>query len=248
MREALKIGLQNVYSSQDISSNTWRIGGTLNQDPPCLLIHLMQNHEPLDVDWNKQAALFSPFFKEGKIHVHLKDFADVSTAFILEPGAGFGDLSHPTTRLCLQELYKNVHNRYVLDIGCGNGVLSIASAYLGAVHVHGIDIDPEAIIHANINKELNNKNNLTFSDAIEPVLSQDDKWIGLMNMTRLEQKTAWSGLKDYHRQIDTLVTSGILLEQHAKYLEWAAENKWDIISVKEEEGWLGFVMKRKQHL
>lgn len=35
--------------------------------------------------------------------------------------------------------------RTVLDIGCGNGVLAIAAALLGASAIVGVDVDPEAI-------------------------------------------------------------------------------------------------------
>lgn len=39
----------------------------------------------------------------------------------------------------------DVADRSVLDAGCGNGILGIAAALLGARRVLGVDIDPEAI-------------------------------------------------------------------------------------------------------
>ena len=65
---------------------------------------------------------------------------------ILDPGMAFGTGSHPTTRLCLEWLERNVSDACsVLDYGCGSGILAIAAARLGAGHVAGVDIDPHAV-------------------------------------------------------------------------------------------------------
>ena len=48
---------------------------------------------------------------------------------ILDPGMAFGTGSHPTTRLCLEWLERNVSaGCTVLDYGCGSGILAIAAA------------------------------------------------------------------------------------------------------------------------
>ena len=65
---------------------------------------------------------------------------------ILDPGLAFGTGSHPTTRLCLQWLDRNLRGgETVLDYGCGSGILAIAAMKLGAADVVGVDIDPQAI-------------------------------------------------------------------------------------------------------
>lgn len=64
----------------------------------------------------------------------------------LDPGLAFGTGSHPTTRLCLQWLDAHVTPGVsVLDYGCGSGILAIAAKKLGAGHVVGVDIDPQAV-------------------------------------------------------------------------------------------------------
>ena len=74
---------------------------------------------------------------------------------ILDPGMAFGTGSHPTTRLCLEWLERNVSTACsVLDYGCGSGILAIAAARLGAGHVAGVDIDPQAVEAANANAEI----------------------------------------------------------------------------------------------
>ncbi|MBS0497611.1 MAG: 50S ribosomal protein L11 methyltransferase [Proteobacteria bacterium] len=65
---------------------------------------------------------------------------------ILDPGLAFGTGSHPTTQLCLRWLDQNLQpDATVVDYGCGSGILAIAALKLGARHVTGIDIDPQAI-------------------------------------------------------------------------------------------------------
>lgn len=64
----------------------------------------------------------------------------------IEPGLAFGTGSHPTTKLCLETLEKYIdENSTVLDIGCGSGILSIASLLLGAKSAFGVDIDSLAV-------------------------------------------------------------------------------------------------------
>ncbi len=65
---------------------------------------------------------------------------------ILDPGLAFGTGSHPTTQLCLGWLDQHLQQGdSVIDYGCGSGILAIAAIKLGADHVTGIDIDPQAI-------------------------------------------------------------------------------------------------------
>ncbi len=64
----------------------------------------------------------------------------------LDPGLAFGTGSHPTTRLCLEWLAREIGpGMSVLDYGCGSGILAVAASMLGADRVVGTDIDPQAI-------------------------------------------------------------------------------------------------------
>ena len=75
---------------------------------------------------------------------------------VLDPGAAFGTGSHPTTRLCLAWLERNVASGdSVLDYGCGSGILGIAALKLGAAHATCVDIDPLALEAARYNSRQN---------------------------------------------------------------------------------------------
>lgn len=77
----------------------------------------------------------------------------------LDPGLAFGTGTHPTTSLCLQWLDgMDCQGRDVLDMGCGSGVLAVAAARLGAAHVDGVDIDPQAVRATQENAQRNGVN------------------------------------------------------------------------------------------
>ncbi len=64
----------------------------------------------------------------------------------LDPGLAFGTGTHPTTALCLRWLDgAKLHGKWMLDYGCGSGILAIAAALLGAESVVAVDYDPQAI-------------------------------------------------------------------------------------------------------
>lgn len=71
----------------------------------------------------------------------------------LDPGMAFGTGSHATTRMCLDLL--DVKGKDVIDVGCGSGILGIASKICGAKSVYMCDIDPQAVEFAKRNAELN---------------------------------------------------------------------------------------------
>jgi ribosomal protein L11 methyltransferase len=75
---------------------------------------------------------------------------------VLDPGAAFGTGSHPTTRLVLAWLEREVRGgETVLDYGCGSGILAIAAMKLGAARATGVDIDPLALAAARYNASAN---------------------------------------------------------------------------------------------
>jgi ribosomal protein L11 methyltransferase len=74
----------------------------------------------------------------------------------LDPGMAFGTGEHPTTRLCLEALEREVRpGERVLDWGTGSGILAIAAARLGAAQVDALDTDPVAVAAASENGRRN---------------------------------------------------------------------------------------------
>lgn len=74
----------------------------------------------------------------------------------LHMGLAFGTGRHPTTRLCLEWVEREMPaGLRVLDYGAGSGVLALAALKLGARHATAIDNEPQALTAAQRNAALN---------------------------------------------------------------------------------------------
>ncbi len=77
----------------------------------------------------------------------LDEAVDAPCLIELDPGLAFGTGTHPTTALCLEWLDNaSLPGKFVVDYGCGSGVLAIAALKLGAAAALAVDIDPQALI------------------------------------------------------------------------------------------------------
>jgi ribosomal protein L11 methyltransferase len=102
-----------------------------------------------DQDWVRASqAQFEPL-EVGKrlwIGPSWREPARGRVAVRIDPGLAFGTGSHPTTKLILTYLEKDLKpGARVLDYGCGSGILAIAAAKLGAAQVDAVDLDPQAL-------------------------------------------------------------------------------------------------------
>jgi ribosomal protein L11 methyltransferase len=108
-----------------------------------------------DEDWVRRTqAQFAPL-EVGRLWIgaswHTPPAAG-KTVVRLDPGLAFGTGSHPTTRLMLEYLERELQgSQSVLDYGCGSGILAIAAAKLGARRVAAVDVDEQAVATAREN-------------------------------------------------------------------------------------------------
>ena len=73
------------------------------------------------------------------------DLSENRLPVLLDPGMIFGTGAHASTQMCMAALEHILHGgEYVVDLGCGSGILSIAALRLGADRAVGVDIDPLA--------------------------------------------------------------------------------------------------------
>jgi len=231
--ELEKKGLRDAFVIEDDSIGEIFIGGhskKLIETKKTVLVE----EKKAEVDWNEQWSLFAENFSEGKAHIELGE-----KTLLLTPGAGFGDLSHPTTYLMLEMMKGQVAGESVIDIGTGSGILALSALLLGAKSAIGIDIDPAAIKHAKENAKLNHLKT-KFAKALPKNLSQNN--ILLMNMIFPEQQEFQP---DRLNSIAKLwIVSGILESQKIDYLRQGREWGWNLQSEHQRLEWCGFIFSR----
>ncbi len=194
-----------------------------------------------EIDWTEQWENHALNYHEGVVEVELPGFPSV----FLVPGPGFGDLSHPTTRLMLELMKGNVEDAPIIDVGSGSGVLSLASVAMGASVVVGIDIDEAAVVHATNNAQRNEMEERVEFFLPEAFAQESfpENAVVLINMIRSEQEVAWQMTKCSLINPTIAITSGVRVEEREEYLAQAAQWGWKLQEEREEEDWLGFVFQ-----
>lgn len=170
------------------------------------------------------------------------------TVLHIEPGLAFGTGSHPTTKLCLETLENYIsENSTVLDIGCGSGILSIASLLLGAKSAFGVDIDKLAVKTALENAKENGFEPPVFK-AVNGNLS--DKVTGKYNV--IVANIVADIIMDFNKEVGNFldkdgvyITGGIIDSRKDEVIYSFEQNGFEIIENFEEKGWNVFVCKAK---
>jgi ribosomal protein L11 methyltransferase len=159
----------------------------------------------------------------------------------VDPGLAFGTGSHPTTHLCLLwlEEHTNLKNQSLLDYGCGSGILAIAAAKLGCSSVVGTDIDPQAMVAARSNAQINNTTiQFVLPNDNAPELAAETKYdIVMANILANPLQVLAPALVNKIRPGGQIVLSGVLARQAneviATYSQWLKLSVW-----KENDGWV----------
>lgn len=157
----------------------------------------------------------------------------------IDPGLAFGTGSHPTTRLVLAWLARELRGAkgkdggpIVLDYGCGSGILSIAAARLGAAEAYGVDIDPQALVTAAENAARNDAAVRLFLPDALPALCADIVVANILARPLIVLAPLLS-----ERTQDRIALSGILAGQAEEVIA-AYRDKFDIGVSGEEDGWV----------
>lgn len=199
-----------------------------------------------DRDWvHESQSQFSPIRVSSRLWVVPSWHAPSDPAAInllLDPGLAFGTGSHPTTRLCLEWLEREVHGgERVLDYGCGSGILAIAALKLGARQALGIDIDRAAVDAARVNARINAVA-CEFADAGEPLAFEADLIVA--NILANPLKLLAPVLARLARGGAKLALAGLLTPQAGEVA--ACYQPWfEVEDLAAEEGWTRISLARR---
>lgn len=165
----------------------------------------------------------------------------------IDPGLAFGTGGHETTRLCLEMCEKYLkEGDSVLDVGCGSGILGIATLLLGANNAVGVDIDETAVRTAEENAEINGVGNKfkaicgSFTDKVEGKYD-----IVLANIVADAIMFLSEGVKDFMKNDAVYVMSGII-DTRADEVKRSVSRYFDIIEEHLENGWVCFAARAKK--
>ncbi len=165
----------------------------------------------------------------------------------IEPGLAFGTGSHPTTKLCLETLEDYItDSSTVLDIGCGSGILSIASLLLGAKSAFGVDIDSLAVKTAKANAKENGFDVPQFTvvrgDLSDKVSGKFSVVVANIVADIIIQFNTQVGA--FLEEDGVYITGGIIEAREDDVLQSFAANGFMVLERRECNGWLVFVLKK----
>lgn len=206
------------------------------------------NEEQWSTAWKKY---YKPVKVSEKITITptWEDYEPVSSDEIiieLDPGMAFGTGTHPTTVLSLQALEKYMgQHQTVTDVGTGSGVLSVASALLGAKEVFAYDLDEVAVRSAKINAKINKvadqitckQNNL-----LSHVAHQSDVIVAniLAEIILRFEKDAYDRLKPG----GIFITSGIIQAKKQTVKQALEDVGFEILEVNQMEDWISIIARK----
>lgn len=166
------------------------------------------------------------------------------TVLHLEPGIAFGTGTHETTRLCLEALEKYVSDgAAVLDVGCGSGILAVASLLLGAKSAIGIDIDELAVKSSIENAESNgvsDRYTAIHGNLADEVTGTYD--IITANIVA-DAIIMLSGDIEKHMHKDTVYIMSGIIDSRLEDVLSALPKTLEIIETRTDKGWYCLVAK-----
>lgn len=204
-------------------------------------------------DWaNNWKKYFKPF--EVGEHFVIKPTWEVYTEntdrkiLEIDPNSSFGTGQHYTTQLCIEQLEKVIKPHVkVLDMGCGSGILSIATLLLGAVHVTAVDIDQNSVDIARDNFIQNGMKQNQFTLYCGNVMT-DEKLVEAIGQGCYDVVVAnivadvIIGMKDLLKQFlksgGTLIASGIIGDRGEEVKGHLEEVGFKVTSITEKNDWI----------
>ena len=222
-------------------------------DKNSVILKVLQNQD-WDKNWKKT---IKPVFIKDRIVLYpswlKKEVRKYKKRILIEldPKMSFGTGHNETTQLVLELMcdFFDVKDKYVLDYGCGTGVLAIAAIKLGQKKAVAIDIDEDSIENAKeyfkINKvtesiklfkkdifEIKNKNfDIIYANILRNVIEK--------NLGEIYSKLKTGG---------KLFISGVLADEEVQISDSLKKNSFRIIDKRFKSEWLGiYAVKEKKN-
>ena len=221
---------------------------------------MISSDETEDKDWiNNWKQYFKPFMVNDivikptweEIPEDMKGRMVVN----IDPGTAFGTGSHETTQLVIKQMEEYItKDTELLAVGTGSGILSVIGLMLGAKHVLGTDLDPNAIIATDENMEVNNLSKDLY-DVIEGNVIDDKKIQDYIGYDKYDVVTAniladiiiplLSEIAVHMKKGAVIITSGIInMKEKAVMDAFEANESFEVIETTYQGEWVSITAKK----
>ena len=237
------------------------------------LIHLKETEKDFDLgsltlemknvkeeDWaNNWKKYFKPMPVGEKIMIKpsWEELTEETDKVVLkiDPGHIFGTGTHETTQCCIEHIENYVkEGDKVLDIGCGSGILGIASILLGAGYADMVDIDPNAVEIVTENANMNDIPKEKYEVVAGNILDDEnlfEKYSGKKydvveaNIVADVICALSPMVPDFIKDKGYFICSGIIDERLDDVLNALKENNFEVLETKERKGWCAVASRYK---
>lgn len=184
---------------------------------------------------NEELLIRSSFYNTEKNYTY---------EVVIDPRMAFGTGHHETTRMMLEEILAiDLHEKKVLDVGCGTGILSIVASLKGAKSIDAIDIDENAFQNTVENLRVNSIDNVSVQKGVvDSVKGKFDLILANINRNILFQD-----LEKYKKLLSsqgTILISGfyekditlfenLMNSLMLKKCKEVVDNEWSLLQIKE---------------
>jgi len=207
-----------------------------------------------DTDWNENWKKYFHTIEIGEKLAVVPSWESYEnpenrTVLNIDPGAAFGTGTHATTSLCLEMLQTKVTaDTKMLDIGCGSGILALASVLLGAENAIGVDIDAQSVKTARENAQINNIENKTefiVGDLAEKVSGKFD--VICANIVADVIIRLLPNVSQFMTENASLIISGIIDVRKADVLAAVEQNGFSVTEERYKDNWCAFSLKKGEN-
>ena len=241
----------HIYLEPDVSPQE-AIAFLLERYTAEKIAHTIDTSLTLEEDWrNNWKKYFNPMPVGEKILIRpswREDYDPQGRVVLnIDPGLAFGTGNHETTRLCLEAIERHLNKGdTVLDVGCGSGILAIASLLLGAESAVGVDIDKTAVKTAVENAEINKVDDRftgICGDLTEKVSGKYNLIVA--NIVADAIMFLSKGVKEFMNPDSVYIMSGIIDTRGDEVVN-AISSDFEILERYEDKGWVCLVAKAKE--
>ncbi len=202
-------------------------------------------------DWaNTWKKYFHPIEIGSKLTVRPSweeyDNKNKRTVLTIDPGSAFGTGGHATTKLCLETLDAiDCRDKQVLDVGCGSGILAVASLLLGAKNALGVDIDLNSVNVAQKTATENgvaSKAEFRQADLVKGVSGSYD--IITANIVADIVIRLTPDVPALLNKGGTYIVSGIIDQRCDEVAQCLTQNGFTVKNIRQQEGWVAIEATR----